>query len=113
MWVRPSPNLIGMTTTNPTPPSVRLLWHVHHIAEDADGNVVHFTGEDAWANEEEGDDVKFLGAYSSSEVVEQRIARFSLMPGFRDEPGCFWYAEYPVDEDQWTDGFGSEEPALD
>lgn len=111
--MRASPTLNVMAIPDAAPQSVYLLWHVHHVTEDSDGNVVHFTGEDAWANEKEGDDVKFLGAYSSEALVEERVARFREMPGFRDEPNCFWHAEYEVDEDQWIAGYITDEPGLD
>ncbi|WP_248958638.1 hypothetical protein [Sphaerisporangium perillae] len=85
---------------------VYILWHVHHVAQDVEGNVIHFDGEECSANEEEGDDVKLLGVYSALERVEQRILTAKELPGFRDEPECFWYAEFELDEDMWTEGFG-------
>ncbi|MEU9886410.1 hypothetical protein [Sphaerisporangium sp. NPDC051011] len=84
---------------------VYILWHVHHMAQDDSGNVRHFESDEFWASEEEGDDVKLLGVYSTPEKAEQRIASARLLPGFKDEPDCFWYADYQVDEDQWREGY--------
>lgn len=85
---------------------VFLLWHVHHVAEDESGAVRHFDPDgDFWADEEEGDDVKLLGVYSSRENALARIERAKELDGFRDEPECFYVSEYTLDEDQWTEGF--------
>lgn len=86
---------------------VYLLWHAHHVAQDENGNVRHFEGDEFMASEEEGDDVKLLGVYSAAENAQQRIASARLLPGFRDEPNCFWYAGYEVDEDKWEEGYVS------
>ncbi|GGN09109.1 hypothetical protein GCM10011609_56060 [Lentzea pudingi] len=85
---------------------VFLLWHVHHVAEDESGAVRHFgpAGEFS-ADEEEGDDVKMLGVYSSRENAMAWIDRAKELPGFRDDPECFHIDEYTLDEDQWTTGF--------
>ncbi|GGU16208.1 DUF7336 domain-containing protein [Lentzea flava] len=85
---------------------VFLLWHVHHVATDSSGAVRHFDpGGEFRADEEEGDDVKMLGVYSSRENAMARIERAKELPGFRDEPECFYIGEYTLDEDQWTTGF--------
>jgi hypothetical protein len=87
--------------------SVFVLWHVHHVAVDvASGAVKHFrTPDDFWADEQAGDDVKLLGAYSSRERAIDRIRRSATQPGFRDEPLCFYIDEYILDRDRWTDGY--------
>jgi hypothetical protein len=83
-----------------------LLWHVRH-AEPADGSEVqHFAADDDfWADEEEGDDVKLLGVYSSHEKAQERIVRARPLPGFRDEPQCFYIEPFTVDADEWKEGF--------
>ncbi|MDI6102595.1 hypothetical protein QLQ12_28635 [Actinoplanes sp. NEAU-A12] len=83
-----------------------LLWHVRH-APFVDGSPTRHrdeSGELDW-DEEEGDDLKILGAYSTERKAEERIARARLLPGFRDEPDCFLIDQYTVDADRWTDGF--------
>jgi hypothetical protein len=85
---------------------VYLLQHVHHLAEDEHGNVLHHEENgDVSFNEEDGDNVKILGIYSSEAKAEERIARARLDEGFRDEPDCFHVAEYELDHDQWVGGF--------
>ncbi|SFR03230.1 hypothetical protein SAMN04488564_102281 [Lentzea waywayandensis] len=85
---------------------VFLLWHVHHVAQDASGETRHFSVDgEFWADEEEGDDVKLLGVYSTREKAMARIDRARRLAGFRDEPECFHIDEYALDEAQWTDGF--------
>ncbi|UUU32103.1 hypothetical protein JIX56_20570 [Streptomyces sp. CA-210063] len=85
---------------------VYLLWHVRH-AEPTDGSEIrHFAADDDfWADEEEGDDVKLLGVYSSRDKAQERIVRARVLPGFRDEPKCFYIEEFTVDADEWKDGF--------
>lgn len=87
------------------PLKVYLLWHVHHQVGD-EAEIRHFEGpDDFWADEEAGDDVKLLGTYSSREAALGRIGRARQLPGFRDEPECFYVEEFVVDEDQWTEGY--------
>lgn len=86
--------------------SVFLLWHVHHVAEDPDGEVRHFAdADDFWADEENGDDVKLLGVYSSRENAVARIEQAKEQNGFREEPRCFYIATHELDRDSWEDGF--------
>ncbi|MEU6391011.1 hypothetical protein [Streptomyces sp. NPDC046939] len=87
---------------------VYLLWHVHHRTEEG-GVVRHFSDpDDFWSDAEGGDDVKHLGAYSSREAAEGRVERARRLPGFADEPACFYIEEAVLDEDQWTEGFVTE-----
>ncbi|OEJ95843.1 hypothetical protein [Streptomyces thermolilacinus] len=87
------------------PFKVYLLWHVHHQAVEG-AKVRHFEEpDDFWADEEAGDDVKLLGTYSSGEAARARIGRARELPGFRDEPMCFYVEECVVDEDQWAEGY--------
>ncbi len=85
---------------------VYLLWHVRH-APFLDGRLTEHRGEDGaliW-DEEDGDDLKILGAYSSEQKAQERLVRAGELPGFRDEPDCFLVDTYTLDEDRWTDGF--------
>ncbi|MDX8034172.1 hypothetical protein SK803_28470 [Lentzea sp. BCCO 10_0856] len=76
------------------------------MAEDESGAVRHFDPDgDYSAHEEDGDDVKLLGVYSSRENALARVERAKELDGFRDEPECFHVDEYELDEDQWTTGF--------
>ncbi|MFE4957355.1 hypothetical protein ACFRCW_25525 [Streptomyces sp. NPDC056653] len=82
-----------------------LLWHVHHSADDG-GGIRHFESEeDFWADEEEGDDVKLLGVYSSRKKAQERIGEAKKLPGFSEEPNCFHIDSYTVDHDEWGEGF--------
>jgi hypothetical protein len=86
---------------------VFLLRHIRH-ARNLDGSpTVHReNGELIW-DEEEGDDLKLLGVYSSEQRAQERIQRARVLPGFQQEPDCFMVDTYRLDEDQWTDGFVS------
>ncbi|MER7690956.1 hypothetical protein [Streptomyces sp. NPDC097610] len=48
------------------------------------------------------------GAYSSREAAQKRIERARSLPGFTDEPHCFFIEEAVIDEDQWTEGYVTE-----
>lgn len=50
-------------------------------------------------------EVKFIGVYSSHSEARKAVMRLSLLPGFRDTPDGFHIDEYPVDKDQWAEGF--------
>ncbi|MFF3455505.1 hypothetical protein ACFYXH_14480 [Streptomyces sp. NPDC002730] len=82
------------------------LWHVGHQNEAGDsGTTVHTDDGGVYIDEQDGDDVKFLGIYSSQDKAEESKRRARLLPGFKDEPECFVIVPYGVDEDTWTEGF--------
>ena len=86
--------------------TVYLLWHVaHHNAAGEDGLVRHRDGEVVRLDEQDGDDVKLLGVYSSREKAEDRLIAARKTPGFADEPECFMVDGYEVDRDEWVEGF--------
>lgn len=89
---------------------VYLVHHIHHSAF-LDGRPTQHrdgSGELIW-DEEDGDDLKILGIFSSEAAAERVIERARKQPGFRDEPDCFLVTPYTLDEsDQWTEGFVSE-----
>ncbi|MDB4873184.1 MAG: hypothetical protein JWL97_4188 [Gemmatimonadales bacterium] len=88
---------------------VYLLWHIHHFAEDEAGNILHHEESgDVTIDEQEGDDAKILGIYSSQAKAEERIVRARLLDGFRDEPDCFQITEYKLDHDEWREGYVTE-----
>ena len=85
---------------------VYLLWHVRH-ARFLDASPTEHRGADGelvW-DEEDGDDLKILGAYSTEQKAQERLVRARALPGFRDEPDCFLIDQYTLDEDKWTEGF--------
>ncbi|MEU0273138.1 hypothetical protein [Streptomyces sp. NPDC006307] len=59
-------------------------------------------------SEQDGDDAKLLGVYSSRAKAEERIHQARLLPGFADEPECFVIDDYMLDDDEWPDGFQTE-----
>ena len=48
---------------------------------------------------------RFLGVYSTKEAAEEAIRRMKSLPGFIDEPDCFFVDEKTVDKVAWTEGF--------
>ena len=48
------------------------------------------------------------GIYPDEQAADGAVTRARQRQGFRDEPACFMVDVYPLDEDQWTDGFVSE-----
>ncbi|MFJ1551060.1 hypothetical protein [Streptomyces sp. NPDC088246] len=82
------------------------LWHVGHQNEAGpDGATVHIDEDGVFIDEQDGDDVKLLGIYSTKEKAAERIVRARLLPGFRDEPKCFIIDPYLLDDDTWEEGF--------
>ena len=57
------------------------------------------------SREDGGEDVKFIGVYSSREKADAAVARLSRLPGFSDAPSGFHVDEYRVDQDQWAEGY--------
>jgi hypothetical protein len=66
--------------------SVFLLWYVH--APDT-------------ANEDE----LLIGAYSSEGEAKSAIERLKDRPGFVNAPDGFQIRNYPLDRDNWAEGF--------
>jgi hypothetical protein len=85
--------------------TVYLLWHIgHQNKAGAEGATLHVDGETVYVDEQDGDDVKMLGVYSTQDKAEERIRQARLLPGFSDEPDCFVMDAYTLDEDEWTEG---------
>ncbi|MFJ6088175.1 hypothetical protein ACIQI8_43140 [Streptomyces sp. NPDC092369] len=82
------------------------LWHVvHHNEAGNDGATMHVDETGVFCDEADGDDVKLLGIYSTLDRVEERVRQARLLPGFREEPKCFHFDAYELDEDNWIEGF--------
>jgi hypothetical protein len=67
---------------------VYVLQHVHALDDDAE-------------------DIKFIGVYSSRENAQAAITRLRLAPGFSESPDGFHIDEYQVDKDQWVEGYST------
>jgi hypothetical protein len=75
---------------------VYLLWHIRQLP-----------GED---DEEEE---KFIGVYSTQGKAEEAIVRSREQPGFRDSPHGFQIFDHVVDRTGWTEGFISVAEAME
>lgn len=67
---------------------VFLVWHTHEIEED-------------------NEDIKLLGVYSTEKKAEEAIAVLKKKPGFFDHPEGFEISKYTIDELCWVDGFAT------
>jgi homoserine kinase type II len=67
---------------------VYLLWHVR-------------------SDDEDGDDAKLIGVYSSEPSAQSAIDRKKDQAGFVDHPDGFEIAGYEIDRDAWSEGFVS------
>jgi hypothetical protein len=65
---------------------VFLVQHVHTLNDDED-------------------DVKLIGIYSTEERAADAVERARKLPGFCDAPDGFNVDGILVDEDRWTDGY--------
>ena len=52
-----------------------------------------------------GADVKLVGVYSSRPAAQAAADRLAGRPGFADAPDGFHIDEYPLDRDQWAEGY--------
>ncbi len=57
------------------------------------------------SSEDDVEDVKFIGVYSSREKAQAAVARLGRAPGFSDAPDGFHIDEYRIDQDQWVEGY--------
>ncbi len=68
---------------------VYVLQHVHSVENDLE-------------------DVKFVGVYSSRDKAEAAIKRLSRAPGFSEAANGFHVDEYQIDKDHWVEGYSVE-----
>jgi hypothetical protein len=66
--------------------NVFLLWHVHEF-------------------EDQDDDEKLLGVFSSEDKAKESIVFYSSQPGFIEHPDGFIIVKYAIDELEWKEGF--------
>jgi hypothetical protein len=66
--------------------SVFVLQHVHVFDDDTE-------------------DVKFIGVYSSRESAQAAIVRLSNASGFSEAKTGFHIDEYQLDQDHWVEGY--------
>ncbi len=66
-----------------------VVYLLHHVRED-----------------EESEDIKLCGVYSSQSLAEAARAQLSLCSGFRDYLDGFSIDEYVLDRMEWSEGFG-------
>ncbi|HBI42244.1 MAG TPA: hypothetical protein DDY78_05210 [Planctomycetales bacterium] len=57
--------------------------------------------------DDEAEDVKFIGVYSSRANAQAAITRLGQVPGFSEAPAGFHIDEYQVDKDQWVEGYST------
>ncbi|WP_439623938.1 DUF7336 domain-containing protein [Gemmata sp.] len=72
-----------------------------------------FVVQHVHSTDEDKEDVKLIGVYSSRELAEAAVSRLSLVAGFSDAPDGFHIDEYPLDRDQWTEGYVSLGTCID
>ena len=71
-------------------------------------------------DDEGKDHIKTIGIYRTVAAAQVAVDRLKNKPGFRDNPNIieaddqqlgsgFYLSEYPLDEDNWAEGFGWED----
>jgi hypothetical protein len=55
--------------------------------------------------DEDNEDVKFIGVYSTHEKAEEAVKRLITQPGFRDTQEGFSIDKYDIDKDNWCEGY--------
>ena len=59
-----------------------------------------------YGKNDEHDETKIIGAYSSKHLAEETIDRYVSIPGFKDYSAeCFYIDMYKLDNGNWTEGF--------
>lgn len=57
------------------------------------------------SQEDDIEDVKLIGVYSSREKAQEAVTRMGGLPGFADAPDGFHIDEYRVDQAHWEEGY--------
>jgi hypothetical protein len=66
-----------------------------------------FVVQHAHTHDDDVEEIKFIGVYSTRENAQAAVARLSRQPGFADTPDGFHVDEYRVDQDQWAEGYAT------
>lgn len=82
-----------------------LVFHIHHLLTDEHGDISHIDEDGEISVDENEDDVKIIGIFSSQDKANTAINQLKGKPGFRDEPNCFMIDKYEVDEIKWEEGY--------
>jgi hypothetical protein len=61
--------------------------------------------------DDDEEDVKLIGVYSSEAAASAAITRLQQQPGFCDTPKGFTISRYSLDTDHWTEGYVTVDPA--
>ena len=77
--------------------TVFVLQHVHTVRDGQD----------------EDEDIKLIGVYSTDAHAHAAIARLSTLPGFREHLDGFHITPQELNKDEWTEGFVSWRDALE
>lgn len=73
-------------------PNVEIVFLLHHVRED-----------------DEDEDIKLIGVFSSEEKAIEVRNSIIDQPGFKDYPDGFSVDRYVLDKVSWAEGFGFEE----
>ena len=55
--------------------------------------------------EDDTEDIKLIGVYTSEKLAEDAVERKKKFEGFRDYPDGFDISETPLNIDLWSEGF--------
>jgi len=70
--------------------SVFVLEHTRYEDDNSDNDI---------------EDFKLIGVFTSLEQAKAAIAQLTTQPGFKDYPNGFYIDEYPLDQINWSSGF--------
>lgn len=70
--------------------------------------MIVFSLEHVHVFDDESEDVKLVGIYSTKEKAQAALERVANQPGFCDFPDGFSIGEIVVDQDHWLEGFVTE-----
>lgn len=56
--------------------------------------------------DQDNEDIKLIGVFSSEQLAESAIMSVRTMPGFRDNLDGFSIGEHTIDDIKWREGFG-------
>jgi hypothetical protein len=64
-------------------------------------------------HDDEDENTKLLGVYSTSQRAAARAEQAARLPGFRDHRDGFTISEYRIDRDEWPEGFVATPEGID
>jgi homoserine kinase type II len=76
-----------------------------NTSDGIDTELTVFVVQHVHVLDDESEEVKMIGVYSSRQKADEAVARLKSQPGFCHTPQGFAVSKYVIDRDHWPEGY--------